>query len=318
MGGVLKYAGKRLAAGVGLVIMISILLFYLVRLMPGDPIDAMLGEQATMVSEARKSDLRAEWGLDKPIHLQYFYWAGSLLRGRMGYSMRTGYEIGSMLAARMPYTLWLTIISQLLVTLISIPLGMWAAFRHRKFPDKMVTFLTIFCQSFPSFWFALIFMILFSVKLRWLPISGYSGPASMILPVATLVVTGLGSLTRLARSEVLEVLQERHVATAYAKGLRQNTVLVRHVLRNAMVSVSVVFFLGLPAVIGGSIVVEQIFGLPGTGTMLFDAILSKDYAIVQVFVLMLSVLTIVCLVLGDIVTAILDPRIRVEMGKAMP
>jgi peptide/nickel transport system permease protein len=309
MNDLLKYAIKRIMLGMLLVVGVSIIIFFTLRLLPGDPIGAMMDED-TMISEVRKAELREKWGLDKPIVAQYFYWIKSIFEGDFGSSITAGRSVAVLLKGRLPYTLRLTITSTIIMALIAVPLGLLAAFKHNKFIDKFLLSSTILLQSMPRYWLGLILMIVFSITLKWFPISGYIGPISMVLPVATLVIPSLGWMLRLTRSETLETYREKYVATAYAKGLRERIVLVKHVLRNSLITVAVLFFLRLPYTIGGSVIVEKIFALPGTGTLLFDSILLQDYPVIQAFVLILSFLTVLFITIGDIVTAILDPRIR--------
>ena len=195
---------------------------------------------------------------------------------------------------------------------VAIPLGLWAAVKKNKLPDKVLTVSTIVLWSMPPFWLGVLFMLVFSIWLGILPLSGWSGIKSLILPAFTLALPTLAQIFRLTRSEVLDVLDEKFVTTAHAKGLKNKIVLVKHVLRNAMIPVTVMFFLSLPWLIGGSVVVENVFAWPGLGQLLFKAISKQDFVIVQSVVLVITVLTVICNLIGDIIAGVLDPRIRLE------
>ena len=196
--------------------------------------------------------------------------------------------------------------------IIAIPLGLLAAVKKNSAADKSLTVVTIVLWSMPPFWLGVLFILTFSVWLRILPISGWDGIASLILPAFTLALPSLAQIFRLTRSEVLDVLDEKYVTTAYAKGLKNKVVLVRHVLRNAMIPVTVMFFLSLPWLIGGAVVVENVFAWPGMGQLIWKAISKQDFVIVQGVVLVITILTVICNLIGDILAGILDPRIRLE------
>ena len=195
---------------------------------------------------------------------------------------------------------------------IAIPLGLLAAVRKNGVADRTLTILTIVLWSMPPFWLGVLFILTFSVWLGILPISGWDGFASLILPAFTLALPSLAQIFRLTRSEVLDVLDEKYVTTAYAKGLKNKVVLVKHVLRNAMIPVTVMFFLSLPWLIGGAVVVENVFAWPGMGQLIWKAISKQDFVIVQGVVLVITILTVICNLIGDILAGILDPRIRLE------
>lgn len=305
-----SYIIRRLGQGLLLVIGVSVLLFFLVRLMPGDPIAYMVGSESNL-PEVHRKYLLAKWGLDKPFALQYFYWAKAiLLEGNLGISIRTGQSVTGLILSRLPYTLALNIIAMLTTALIAIPLGLLAAFKHNKFIDRAMIITTVVLQGVPGYLLALLLVLIFAINLKWFPISGYEGPAYLVLPVMSMTILGIGGLLRYTRSEVLETYREKYVTTAYAKGLKQRSVLFKHVLRNSLIPVSVIFFLSLPWMIGGSVIIEQIFSLPGTGQLIFTSISTRDYPVVQGVVLIVSVLTVIANTLGDVMTAILDPRIR--------
>ncbi|MBQ1959121.1 MAG: ABC transporter permease [Firmicutes bacterium] len=309
MNDIMRFIAKRLAIGVLVVLFVTILVFAIMQMMPGDTIDLMVD---TRVSAEKVAEIKAQWGLDKPPVVQYFYWLKNILQGDFGTSISLKQGVKELILQRLPYTLMLTGASLLIEYVIAIPLGLWAAVKKNKLPDKVLTVSTIVLWSMPPFWLGVLFMLIFSIWLGVLPLSGWSGLKSLILPAFTLALPTLAQIFRLTRSEVLDVLDEKFVTTAHAKGLKNKIVLFRHVLRNAMIPVTVMFFLSLPWLIGGSVVVENVFAWPGMGQLLFKAISKQDFVIVQGVVLVITVLTVICNLIGDIVAGILDPRIRLE------
>ena len=309
MNDIMRFIVKRLAIGVLVVLFVSMLIFAIMQAMPGDTIDLMVD---TRVSPEKVAEIKARWGLDKPPIVQYFYWLKNILQGDFGTSISLKQGVKDLIIQRLPYTLMLTGASLIIEYCVAIPLGLWAAVKKNKLPDKVLTVSTIVLWSMPPFWLGVLFMLVFSIWLGILPLSGWSGIKSLILPAFTLALPTLAQIFRLTRSEVLDVLDEKFVTTAHAKGLKNKIVLVKHVLRNAMIPVTVMFFLSLPWLIGGSVVVENVFAWPGMGQLLFKAISKQDFVIVQGVVLVITVLTVICNLIGDIIAGVLDPRIRLE------
>lgn len=309
MNGIIHYVIKRLIMGIGIVIFVSVIVFAIMQAMPGDPIDLMVD---TRVSEERVAELKAQWGLDEPPIVQYFYWLGNIVQGDFGMSVSMKQGVGDLIMQRLPYTLMLTGAALLIEYIIAIPLGLWAAVKKDKAVDKTLTVGTIVLWSMPQFWLGVLFMLIFSITLGILPLSGYSGPSSLILPALTLALPTLAQIFRLTRSEVLDVMKERYVMTARAKGIEGKSVLVKHVLRNALIPVTVMFFLSLPWLIGGAVVVENVFAWPGMGQLLWRAISKQDFMVVQGIIFVITILTVICNLIGDIISGLLDPRIRLE------
>lgn len=309
MSDVVRYIIKRLLTGVLVVLCVTIIIFGIMQAMPGDPIELMTD---TRVSEEKIAELKAKWGTDKPPVVQYFYWLGNICKGDFGTSITTGQEVDYLIKQRLPFTLMLTGAAIIIEYLLAIPLGLLAAVRRDGILDKFLTIVMVVLWSMPAFWLGVLFMREFAVERSFFPISGYSGLKSLVLPAMTLALPALAQIFRLTRSEVLDVMEEKHVETAYAKGISDGKVLVRHVLRNALIPVTVTFFLSLPWLIGGSVVVENVFAWPGMGQLLWKGIAKQDFPIVQGIVFVIAVLTVICNLIGDIVSGILDPRIRME------
>ncbi|MCR4724678.1 MAG: ABC transporter permease [Clostridia bacterium] len=305
------YVIKRISQGILLVIVVSILVFAMLDLMPGDPINIMTDRK---VSAEVKEQLRIEYHLNLPLHQRYVIWVKDMLHGNFGKSIKTKLPVTDMMKARLPVTLKLTLTSLLVELIIAVPIGLLAAYKKDSIFDRIVMDVSLFFTAVPSYWIAVIFMLLFAVKLRILPLSGFSTPLHYVLPVASLVVSGIASTIRMTKTEVLDVLREKYVLTAYAKGLKKKSVLVKHVLRNALILVTIMFFMSVPWVISGAVIIENIFTIPGMGQMLTTGILNQDFPIVQACVFILAILTVVCNLICDIITAVLDPRIRISLG----
>ncbi|HHY03830.1 MAG TPA: ABC transporter permease [Thermoanaerobacterales bacterium] len=306
----IEYTIKRLFTGIFVIFAVTALLFAIMQLMPGDAIQLIANPR---VSPERIEELREAWGLNKPAYVQYFYWLSHVLKGDLGTSISTGQQVSVLIKARFPYTMLLTGLSLILQYIIAVPLGLITASNKNTRADGIMVVLTIILWSMPPFWLGILLMLVFGIWLKVLPISGYSGLSSLILPLMTMTLPSLASVFRLARSEVLEVLREKYVLTAYAKGLNRKRVLTFHVLRNALIPVTVMFFLSLPWLIGGSVIVESVFAWPGMGGLLWKAISNQDYPVVQGIIFIIAILTVISNILGDILSAFLDPRIRLEI-----
>jgi ABC-type dipeptide/oligopeptide/nickel transport system permease component len=286
----------------------TVIVFSILHLTPGDPVKLILGSDR--VSPERVQELREELGLDRPLFVQYFLWLSGALRGDFGNSIAQKVPVSELIIERLPNTLKLSISSWLLAIIIGIPIGLISALKQYTAVDHVFMGLALFWFSVPSFWLGLMLMLFFGLQLGWLPISGAGDIRSLILPVMTLGLPAVGMLARLIRSEILEVLREDYIVTARAKGLREMIVMYKHALRNAVAPVVVYFFLRVPWFIGGSVVVETVFAWPGIGRLMYKAILTKDFPIVQGVIFIIAIITVISNLLGDIVTGLLDPRIR--------
>lgn len=306
-----QYIIKKILQGMLMVVAVSILVFLMLHLMPGDPIDLMVDRK---VPKAKREAMRVEYGLDKPLPEQYIRWANNILHGDLGTSIRTKMPVKDLFGARLPATLKLTGISLLLQLLIALPLGLLAAYKKDGFFDRLIMSISLFFAAIPSFWTAVMLILVFSVTLKLLPISGFEGAQYYILPVASMVLGSIASTIRMTKTEVLDVLREKYVLTAYAKGLTRRTVLIRHVLRNALILVVTLVLMNIPWLISGAVIIENIFVIPGMGALLTNSILNQDFAVVQAIVFLIAILTVICNLLSDIINAILDPRIQASYG----
>lgn len=308
--GLLSYVVKKLLIGIPVIFGVTIILFYIMYMLPGDPIKLLLaGERVT---PAKIEELRRAWGLDQPVYVQYFYWLSHVIRGDLGVSIVTREPVALLISQRLPYTLMLMLISTLLSYSVGVMAGLVTALKRGTLVDSTISIAGVISYSIPGFWFGLMLMLAFGYYLRILPISGYEGLHSLILPALSLALPSSAYVMRLTRAEMVEVLNEDYIRTAWAKGLNKRRVLLIHALRNAMIPVVVMFFLDMPWLIGGAVVIETLFALPGMGRLLYVSIIRQDYAVVQGIVLIITVLTVVFNTLGDIVVAVLDPRVRIE------
>ena len=306
-----KYILKKIGLGIVLIFCVSFLVFSMLYMMPGDPVTIMAGQLA---KKENLESLRHELGMDRPFIIQYFDWLKNVvLHHDFGLSYKYRIDAWSLIETRIPISLKLTFTTLVIETIIAVPLGLYCAYKKDSILEKITVGTTLVFSAVPSFWFAVILMLVFSVKLHWLPLSGYESWQNYVLPIVTGVIGGLASTLRLTKSECLDVMRERYVTTAYAKGLSKRTVMVKHILRNSLIVVVVNLFLSFPWLISGYIVIEKIFGIPGMGNLLVNSIVEQDFNVIQAIVLQITVMTVICNILSDIVLGCLDPRIRISV-----
>jgi peptide/nickel transport system permease protein len=283
------------------------LVFLLIHLVPGDPILQMLGEGApvTDVQAARHA-----YGLDLPLGRQYLnYWEG-VLRGDLGPSLRFNKNVTELIAQRYPYTLQLTLAALLVAVLLSVPAGVRSAQRRNRWDDRLLSVVSLFGLSFPNFALGPILILLFSIQLGWLPVSGSGTLAHLVLPAITMGSALAAILTRMVRTSMLEELGQDYIRTARAKGLTERTVVYRHALRNAMIPVITVLGLQFGALLAGAIVTETIFSWPGIGRLTIQAISNRDYYLVQGCILAIGLTYVAVNFLTDLLYSVANPRIR--------
>jgi peptide/nickel transport system permease protein/oligopeptide transport system permease protein len=279
----------------------------MIRLLPGDPARVIAGEMAT---ERDVALLRSRLNLDKPLTVQYGIFLSDLVHGNLGTSARTQLPVMEEVLARLPRTIRLAVVSMLIATLLGVPAGLAAAFRRYSIFDLLVSFGTLCGVSMPVYWLGLMLIVLFAVKLGWLPAAGADSPTSVILPGVTLAMYSIGLITRMTRASTLDVLCQDYIRTARAKGLPRRALVYRHVLRNVLIPVITTVGLQFGALLGGAVLTESVFGWPGMGLLLVDSIFSRDYPMIQGIVLVFSVLVISMNLLVDMLYGYIDPRIR--------
>lgn len=325
-----RYLVKRLVYIVFVFFIISILMFFIYKSMPGDPVTMMLGESRNSMKpeayQALYDRTRQELGLDKPLVIQYLIWIGNMLTGDFGYSTQYKRQVVDVIGTPMLNTLMLNALSMVVTFAVAIPLGIATAVRKNSVFDKFVQVITIVGYSLPSFIIALLFIFAFAVKIPIFPISGvrsagFSGSGvelvldtlwHMALPVIVLSISGIGSITRYVRAEMIDVLRMDYIKTARAKGLKEKTVIYMHAFRNALIPIVTIATAWVVTLFGGSVVIENVFLWPGLGQMLINGLLQRDFSIVLTMQMFYVVLSLTGNVIMDIAYTIVDPRVRLE------
>ena len=304
-----RYIVKRLLSLVPVLWGVSTFVFLIIHLIPGDPVDIMLGETA---EPADKAALRSTLGLDKPVWLQYALFLGNLAHGNVGRSLHTKRPVLETIAERLPATAELAVASLLLAILIAIPLGVCAAIRQYSWVDLGSMGFALLGVSIPHFWLGPLLILVFSVALDWLPVSGREGWAHLVLPTLTLGTALASILARMTRASMLEVIRMEYVTVARAKGLRERVVIGRHALKNALIPLITLLGLQMGALLSGAIITETVFAWPGIGRLTVQAIHSRDYPLVQGCVLVIAIVYVCMNFLTDLAYAWADPRIKYE------
>ncbi|TVR76252.1 MAG: ABC transporter permease [Sphaerobacteraceae bacterium] len=308
-----NYIIRRILIMIPTLIGVSILVFSITRLTPGDPVRQIVGEDAP---QQRVDEVRAELGLDQPIYIQYGYFLMDAAQGDLGNSLRTRQPVTYEILNRLPVTMTVATVAVFLAVIVGIPLGVIAAVRKHTFADSLATLFAVVGVSMPLFWFAIMSILIFSIWLGWFPVGGIAGPIytwdglrSYVLPCVTLSMIPIALIARLTRSSMLDVMDREFVTVARAKGIAERNVVIRHALKNAMLPV--ITFIGLQYgfLLGGAVVTETIFSLPGVGRLAITSINQRDYPMIQGVVLMIAFIFVVINLIVDIIYAWLDPRI---------
>jgi peptide/nickel transport system permease protein len=321
----LQFAARRLLLALPLLLGITVVSFFVLHLAPGAPVDALTGEMSADASA--KVQLAELYGLDKPIHVQYWNWLGRLVRLDFGRSFAPdGKLVLTKIAERLPITLLLNVLQMSLILAFAVPIGIVSATRQYSAFDKVTTVFVFLGFATPDFWLALLLMILFGVQLGWLPISQLRSPtweylsfwrqqldflSHLVLPVLVASFGGLAGFSRYMRQSMLEVIRQDYIQSARAKGLSETVVIGKHALRNALLPVVTILGLSLPGLIGGSVIIETVFAIPGMGQLMVQAAFMRDYPVLMGNLVIVSTLTLLANLLADISYGLIDPRIRV-------
>ncbi|MCX5886993.1 MAG: ABC transporter permease [Proteobacteria bacterium] len=319
------YLAKRLILMLPLFFGITLISFFVIHLAPGSPTDLQTQMNPKVSTEAIQR-LRAFYGLDKPLHVQYFIWLKKLTKLDFGNSFSPdNRKVIDKIAERIPVTIMINVLSLFLILIVAIPIGVLSATHQNSFFDKFTTVFVFVGFAVPTFWLALLLMILFGVQLGWLPISGIKSlgyePSSLfmiildrtkhlILPVLLSAFGGLAGFSRYVRSNMLEVIRQDYIKTARAKGLSERTVVYHHALRNALLPVITILGLSVPGLIGGSVIFETIFAIPGMGQLFYWSVMSRDYSVIMGILVIGAFLTLIGNLLADLSYSLADPRIR--------
>ena len=308
-----NYIVSRLLQGMLVIFLISVVTFMIMRMMPGDPVRLLLGEGAIKLTQAQIDAIHTKWGLNRPYHEQYLIWATGMLRGDFGESLvRRGVPVRDMIFEAMPITGYLNLMAIGVALLLSIPAGIIAAVRRNSFFDYLLTLGSTAGAALPNFWVALVSIIVFALWLRWVPPFGLKEWDGYILPVAVLAIGEMAIFARVMRGATIEVLSQDYVRTATAKGLSHRMVVLRHAVRNALLPVVTVIGFRIAFLFSGTIIIENIFAIPGIGRLFIDSVFRIDYQVVQSIVVILAVLVVVANLLTDLLYAFVDPRLRTQ------
>jgi peptide/nickel transport system permease protein len=309
------YVVRRLIQLVPIVLGVTVLVFFLIHLVPGDPARTILGNHATPQKVAL---LHHEWGLDKPLPVQYWRFLGRMVRGDLGSSLFYSVPAGRLVVQRLPPTLWLIGLGTLFSVLIAVPLAALAATKRDRVPDQIVRAVPLVGLGFPQFWLGIMLLLAFGLHLgRGFPVGGYGNGVfghlhSMFLPSLTVALAIAPILVRSLRASLLEVFESDYVTTARSKGLSEGRVLVRHALRNGVISTVSVLGVNIGFLVGGTLVIEQVFALPGIGQLMINSIFQRDFPVVQAVTLVFAIMVVLVYLLTDVVHALLDPRVRFD------
>lgn len=312
-----KYALRRLVQMIPVLLLVSIAVFAIIHLIPGNPAEIIAGPNAT---DAQLAALKQQYGLDKPLWMQYLIWLRNVLSGDLGYSFINDFPVSRLLALRIPATVELAIASAIIGAVIAFPLGIIGGLRPGSVLDFISTLFSALSFAVPGFWLAILLILLFSLELQLLPPSGrpefseqpVEHLKALVMPALTLGIAMAAKLTRYLRSSMLDVMNQDYTRTARSKGLREELVVMRHVLRNALIPVITVFGLQIGDLLSGAIIIESIFAWPGVGRMTIQAIGWRDYSLLQASVLFIVLAFLVVNLLTDLTYGLIDPRIRYE------
>ncbi len=319
-----SYIAKRVLTMIPIIFGITLITFTVIHLAPGGPVEVQTEMQLKASAQAREN-LKKLYGLDKPLHIQYIDWLRRFVRLDFGKSFVDGRDVIKKIAERIPITLSINILSLLLIIMIAIPLGIISAIKRYSLFDRVSTIAVFIGFSTPTFWLALMLMIIFGVNLGILPISGIQSldvsdmgffdrvidmAKHLILPVGVSAFGGIAGLSRYSRSSMLEVIRQDYIRTARAKGLPESQVIMRHAFRNALMPVVTILGLSVPGLIGGGVIFETIFSIPGMGQLFYSSAMSRDYPTIMGILVIVSILTLIGNLIADISYAIVDPRIR--------
>ena len=305
-----------------MLILATMIVFLLMRLLPGDPILLYVSQDefSRITSAEEIAAIRHQFGLDKPYHLQYIDWIGGVLRGDLGRSIFLGISVSDEIRRALPISLYLGIVAFIVAHLFGIPAGVICAVRRGRWADTFLTILANLGITAPIFWVGILMIYGFGLHLGWLPIQGYTSPAEnfwlslrqIIMPVFCLALPHMAGSTRQTRSAMLEVIRQDYIRTAWAKGLRERTVIMRHAVKNGIIPVVTLAGMAIPRIFGGQVLIETVFNIPGMGRLAVDALFSQDYAVTQGVILMIAMIIVLSNLAVDISYGWLNPKVRYQ------
>jgi peptide/nickel transport system permease protein len=317
---VTTYVLRRLLMALVVLIIVTIIVFFIMRLLPGDPLIIYMGQNAQVqaMQPEQIDELRRKFGLDQPLIIQYFRWVGGIFKGDFGQSIYYHENVSTLLAERLPKTIYIGFVSLVFGSLVGIAIGLWAGVKRAKWPDRVITPLTYVGIAVPVFWLGILMIYLFGLKLHWLPTSGYTSPLEdfvlstrkLIMPVICMSLFAIAANARQMRSSMLETIGQDYIRTAWSKGLSERIVIFKHALKNSLIPVITLIGMGVGAILAGSILIETVFSIPGMGRLLVTSIFGQDYVVVQAVTLVISVSILLMNLLVDLSYGWFDPRIR--------
>lgn len=305
----LRYVIRRIVQAIPVVFLSTVFVFALLQVAPGDPVRMLASPTATEGDILR---IRERLGLDEPLPVQYFTWLANVVRLDLGESVRSGVPVGELVPDRLVNTLQLTLAAMVITIVLGMAAGMAAAMRPGTWLDTIIMTTSVLGLSIPPFWLGLMLILLFSVRLDWLPAGGGNSPAHMVLPAISLGLASSALVARMVRSSMLEVIGLDYIRTARAKGLSQSTLIIRHALPNALIPTITVIGLQFGALLAGATITETIFAWPGLGSLLVQSILNRDFPVVQATLLLITIMFIIINLLTDMLYAVVDPRISLD------
>ena len=313
-----SYIVRRLTIGVIILVLVTFLVFIVMRLLPGDPLILFIGSEAGELSDQDLDMYRHQYGLDKPLMIQYIVWIGGVLHGDLGTSISYKMTAGGLISERLPVTFYLGAVAFIISAVLGVLFGIICALKRGKWPDTLFTVLANIGITLPAFWVGILLIYFFSLKLGWLPTNGFTSPFTdfwlsikqMLMPVFCLLLFSVAALTRQTRSSMLEVVQQDYIRTAWAKGLKERIIIIRHSIKNALIPVVTTMGMHVSIMFGGAVLIETIFNIPGMGRMMKDAVFGHDYQVVQAGVLIIALVVVVTNIIVDISYGWFDPRIR--------
>ena len=315
------YIIRRLIQAIFIVILLTLIVFFVMHMLPGDPVLVYIsGETLNSYTPEQVAAIRHEFGLDKPIAMQYISWLSDVFRGDLGRSIIYRTPVTLELAAALPKTIYMGTLAFILSILLGIPLGIVAAVRRGKLADTLSTLLANIGVTAPVFWVGIILVLIFGLYLRWFPVQGFTSPfvnfgkslSSIVLPVACLTLYPMASIARQTRSAMLEVINQDYIRTAWSKGLPERVIVIKHALKNGVIPVITLIGLNVRQIIGGQVLIEKVFNIPGIGRLSIDALFNHDYAIVQGVILVTAIVVVLANLIVDLSYGWIDPRIRYD------
>lgn len=317
----LAYIIRRLIQGVIVLMLVTLVIFITIRLLPGDPLLLLISQtESKQFSQQQLAELRIQFGLDKPLPVQYFEWVGGILRGDLGRSIISKLPVQEEILRRIPITFHIGILSFLFSIVLGVPAGIICAVKRGTWIDNVVTTLANLGITVPNFWLGILMIYFFALYLHWLPTMGYTSPFEnfwlstkmLIMPVFCMMIGAVSMNTRQVRSAMLEVLHQDYIRTAWSKGLRFRVIVLKHALRNAIVPIVSLVGLAVPMLLGGSVLIEQVFSIPGMGRLAVDSINRQDYPYVEAISLIMATLVVFANLVTDLAYGWIDPRVRYE------